>query len=730
MIPVAAIALSAVFSHALSGVSVGFDASTGTYAIDDLSTHWQFAGKVPGPSQLIGKGSGRDHIGAFREISFEWNESGRVRGSIRAYDETPVVWFRAHYLDGRHGNGVVFPNFDKFPPNLSWLSFRDQPFSAPTTALAQTSTPWVAYDAKRQALIFSPASAFLVAKMTGDKDSSIGAGLNLRLGAVPNGFDQDSILALGGGIGETWNTWGAALRHLYGRPDVRYDADVLLRSFGYWTDNGADYYYNYDRDKGYADTLLAVSKRYDQEGIPLCYLQLDSWWYSKTTNDPAGRPGGPKNPRLPEGSWNRYGGLLEYRAHPDLFTHGLDGFHAALGLPLAVHNRWIDRTSPYHARYDISGVGAVDPKWWTDIVGYLKAGGVATYEQDWLSAIYANSPDMASRVGVGDRFTDGMARASSDAGLTMQYCMATPRFFLQGVKYPNLTTIRTSGDRFEPRKWADFLFVSQLAVATGVAPWCDVFKSSETGNLILAVLSCGPVGTGDAIGKEDVANIRRAVRADGLIVKPDRAILPTDASWEYLVPSSRGGPGYFAASTFTRHSAMRTTYAFAFPRDGQALARVDPRTLGIDRETYAVDLTTKLGVWLLPGDLASMAYTGGNYAYWMFAPITACGIVFLGDLDMIVPTGKQRIADVTDKRNGLRITVHFAKTERRIRLSGVSTYLPLARGIAGKVTTARFVTDSSHIDNYPDARRFEVDVEPPAPGRDAVIWLGKGATPN
>src|ERR1039458_9018789 len=92
----------------------------------------------------------------------------------------------------------------------------------------------------------------------------------------------------------------------------------------------------------------------------------------------------------------------------------------------------------------------------------------------------------------------------------MQSGSPRPRHFLQGAKYSNLTTIRTSGDRFETGKWRPFLYTSQLAAALGIWPWCDVFKSGEMGNMIVAVLSAGAVGTGDAMGKEAPENIRLA----------------------------------------------------------------------------------------------------------------------------------------------------------------------------------------------------------------------------
>ena len=48
------------------------------------------------------------------------------------------------------------------------------------------------------------------------------------------------------------------------------------------------------------------------------------------------------------------------------------------------------------------------------------------------------------------------------------------------------------------------------------------YMSRETNNVLLATLSAGPVGTGDAMGAENKANLFQAVRADGVIVNPTR----------------------------------------------------------------------------------------------------------------------------------------------------------------------------------------------------------------
>ena len=187
-------------------------------------------------------------------------------------------------------------------------------------------------------------------------------------GTCPAGFTQQSLVAFGRGINRTWDVWGGALRDLGHAKRPGNDADAVLKYLGYWTDNGAVYYYNYDPGQGLR-RHPSVAGRTLPEGADSNPLPADrSWWYYKSTTDADGKPGDKsKNSNLPAGEWNRYGGMLEYKAHADLFPNGLAVFQKTIGLPLVTHNRWVDPASPYHANYQISGVAAVDPNWWNDI---------------------------------------------------------------------------------------------------------------------------------------------------------------------------------------------------------------------------------------------------------------------------------------------------------------------------------------------------------------------------
>ena len=315
------------------------------------------------------------------------------------------------------------------------------------------------------------------------------------------------------------------------------------------------------------------------------YVQLDSWFY------PKGR----------EGRWKSAdrlgGGTYLYEASQELFPDGLAAFQRTLGLPLIVHNRWIDDNSPYRTEYVISGNVSIDPRLWARWMRYLRAAGVRTYEQDWLSGPAVPARDLGS----GELFMDAMAEAARKEGIALQYCMPLPRHFLQGTRYSNLLTIRTSGDRFKKEHWTSFLFNGRLASALGEWPWTDVFMSSETSNLLLSTLSASMVGVGDAIGSFDWEKLSRVVRADGVIVKPDDSIVPLDASYIEQA-NDRRRPSIASAA----HAPWKLGHVIRFcicpgnqGREGSFLAGA----LGYEGPVYAYNYFEKQGAYLQPSGI-------------------------------------------------------------------------------------------------------------------------------
>ena len=459
--------------------------------------------------------AGQDLAGTYGEVAFRYatDEGAARRGAIRVYDQRPVVVFKLTFLSSGKTT-EAFPSISTYPRDLHHLTYTSV-FGGYSFEQFGTDGPWIFFDEQANTFILSPASNFMNASLSLGPHHELASGLVVDGGQLPSGFVHTTALVIETGINRAFETWGGFLTDLTGKKRPANDADYSLKYLGYWTDHGARYYYGFESSLGYAGTLLAVRDEFRKMGIRLGYVQLDSWFY------PKGRAGTWKSAD-PLG-----GGTFVYEASSELFPDGLASFQRRLGLPLIVHNRWIDANSPYRKTYAISGNVSIDPKLWAEWMRYLRAAGARTYEQDWLSGPALPERDLRS----GELFMDTMSEAARREGIALQYCMPLPRHFLQGTRYSNLFTIRTSGDRFRKEHWKPFLFNGRLASALGEWPWTDVFMSSETSNLLLSTLSSSLVGVGDAIGSFDRDNLLRVVRSDGVIVKPDNSIVPIDRSY-------------------------------------------------------------------------------------------------------------------------------------------------------------------------------------------------------
>jgi hypothetical protein len=699
---VLAAAASPVHIESAVGVTAELDAATGHYTVGVTKPRWNFAGDLGGPAEGVTVGRGSDQLGTFQEISFQWMPARPLSGTIRLYDAQPAVLFTLVCKKAEARLRALLPRFTSFPRGLHRFSYQDQAFSPPSFTLEKNGTPWLLFDDQANGVVISPAANFMCACMIGDGEHEIACGLNDGVTALPAGFTHRTLMAFANGINAAWDGWGTALTKLGGRTRPANDADLGLRCLGYWTDNGACYYYNYDSALGYAGTLEALVAHVRKQAIPFRYLQLDSWWYYKTFVDPDGHKGEVKNRVLPEGEWNRYGGVLKYEAHPAVLPEGLAAFQKKVGLPLITHNRWLDPASPYLKGYQISGVAAVDPRWWNDTIGYVASAGVVCYEQDWLNVIYEHSPAFTTVPGIAEAFTDNMARAAQERGLSLQYCMPTPRYFLQGSHYDNLTTVRVSDDRFSRERWDSFLYTSRLAAALGVWPWADVFMSTERDNLLIATLSGGMVGTGDPIGTESRENLMEAARADGVLVKPDTVLLPIDSMYVSDAVARVKAP--MIAATHTDHGPLRTAYVLAYNRDPSCRAGTfTPAALGLAGDVVVLNVRERTVSHQTASIPVTFEAAPDVTVLYEIASLERSGIAFFGDVNKFVSNGVKRIAVLDDKPEGVVATVTFAVGEKSVRLFGYASRAPRVCALRGAASAANYDATTG---------RFEVDVSP------------------
>ncbi len=636
----------------------------GSYEIVAADQAWHFNGSTGVPLSNVLVSSGNDGIGFYSEISFNLHTDALRHAGIRAYRDRAVVLFSVTCLNAAP-NTFNFPNWTTYPRTLDHLTFSGI-FAPPTFSGFAPESPWIFFDSHANTFILSPASNFMTATSNYGPNFELNSGISPQITNLPNGFQHRTMLVVEKGINRAFNTWGNALTTLQGKIRPANDADATLQKIGYWTDRGSPYYYKTEPNMTYEQTLKAIKGDFDRVGIGLGHVQLDSWFY----------------PKGPNANWIDNGsGIYQYSAASPLFPDGLKKFQQDLGVALVTHSRWIDPTSPYRVQYQMSGNVVTDPLFWSQVADYLANSGVSTYEQDWLGDKARTDFNLTD----GDAFLDNMASAMARRNLTIQYCMPTARHFLQSSKYSNLTTARASDDRLDGIYWTSFLYSSRLASAVGVWPFTDNFLSTETNNLLLATLSAGPIGIGDPVGTLNASNLLRAVRRDGVIVKPDVPLTPIDASY---ANAAHGVDAPQVASTFTDLGPMKTLYVFSYATGANKQIKLKASELGVDRHAFLYDYFGGTGRKIGPGTQLNTPITG-DLAYWVIAPIGPSGIAILGDLDQFVSMGHQRISSFMDDGK-VHMTIAFAKGENSRVITGYSPEPPQVSVGSGLVEGVKY----------------------------------------
>ena len=664
--------------------------NNGAWSVVAPAAGWRFTGSLGATALAPHVNDGTDNLGTFEEVAFSYSVASASRSaSIRLYSARPLVLFNVTYNDAT-SNTAPFPTFNSFPA-LSHLSFNGM-FAEPDFTNLSFDSPWAWFDGSMNTFILSSAANYMTAEVNLTAPQVIKAGISPQIAALPAGFTHSTALVFGQGINNTFAVWGQAISDLGGKTRPTSGADILLKNISYWTDNGAYYYYN-PGTGGYMNTLDAIRAEFATKGVQLGSVQLDSWWY----------------PKGPDNSWSSHSGIWTYIAAPALFQPDLATFQAGLKVPLITHARWIDEASPYRSQYTVSGGVATDPKYWEDVGTYLKSSGAAVYEQDWLGQNAQSGFNLTDPYA----FLGNMAASMASRGIDIQYCMADPKHFMQSSVYSNVTSIRTSQDRFGPERWTKFFYASRFASALGLWPFSDVFMSTESRNMIAAVLSAGPVGVGDQLGNLSKGNLARAARADGVLVKPDVPATPVDS---VILNDAMGVDVPMVAATWSDFGGLRANYIFAYPRAGNTALKIDPSTYGITGASYLYNYLSQSSTYLAAGNTFTTILPGGG-SYFILVPVGASGVALLGDTGQFVTLGKERIASVSDDGT-LDITVLFAPGETSRKLSGFSAE-PLA------VTS---ITGSHKLPTWDSGTQlFSVVVRPSASG---IAHLQIAAAPS
>jgi hypothetical protein len=448
-------------------------------------------------------------------------------------------------------------------------------------------------------------------------DGALQVGVLGSISAIPVGYVAESILFLGGasaasctpfapgGVNCAVYGFGEVLREYKGAKPANMPAsasaaaarraprppvvanDTTRGQLGYYTDNGAYFYYYSTPRPGaanatsYGADLRAIhSVEVEQRGVPFTYVQLDSYWYFKGAHN----------------------GVLNWSATPATFPRGLGSLRDDTRWPVVAHNRYWGDLTPYATanggQYEFiverdrhRSIPASQQFWDELFANKTARWGLAVYEQDWLHNEWESLDATLSSATRAQTWLTQMNDGALRSDVAIQYCMAYARHALASAALAAVTQVRASDDYATGVRVGDTnnanLFVgtsSLLAGALGLAPSKDVWWSNATTRYpkrakcryadatepfpevqgAVAALSAGPVAPGDAIGAANKSLIMRTCRADGTLLSPSLPATPVEAVF------ARRAAGHWLPSAVEVNAAY--TVLPASPGPGAAAA--------------------------------------------------------------------------------------------------------------------------------------------------------------
>ncbi|KAH9500569.1 hypothetical protein Btru_072292 [Bulinus truncatus] len=550
------------------------------------------------------------------------------------------------------------------------------------TSYFETGTgggPLVIFDNSSNAMVVSPLSQFMAtSNNVSFMQQQVSYGILGLVDTVPAGFQVDFIVYFSDrGINQAVTEWGQFLQFYYDKLPYRRISSLTLNYMGYWTDNGAYYYYHTEDGKNYQTTMLDAVSYIKNLSLPFQYLQYDSWWY-------------PKGHRQ---------GAVTWTPLKDVLPGGFQYLASQTQLPFGCHNRYWDSETTY-ARYNGGQYNFVqdktfglsvpdDQKFWDDLFNTTKQwGNFILYEQDWLNWETDQNVAMLTDVHLGRRWLTQMGLgAQKFTDIEIQYCMAYSRHILQSLEIDTVTQARASHD-YQPggRQW-DIGITSMFVHAVGLAPSKDTFWTSERQpgspyghnvekfarlNSLIATLSTGPYGPGDGIGFINVTLLMRCCDNSGRILQPDRPAMAINDQIQKKAFSSYTGPMgevYTTYSNFSGHifsiilaADMYNEYSLT-PSSGWTAGLLPPSVVysGTDWSQLPVPFSDDAPLTL------GLGCTTQDFCLYYTSPVLRLGdgskVILLGERDKWVPFSYRRFYDMQLTTNDVIVRLNVNARE-------------------------------------------------------------------
>lgn len=435
--------------------------------------------------------------------------------------------------------------------------------------------------------------------------------------------------------------------------------DFALNHLGYYTDNGAYYYYMTETNKTYEETIIDMKQYALSQNIPFRYLQLDSWWYYKGIGN----------------------GVKNWTVMPSIFPNGIEYVYEQTQWPIVGHNRYWASDTTYATQnggtwnFIIEGVLALPTQreFWDYLMQSSKTWGLITYEQDWLYTQIMGMNATLADPNLSRNWLMQMGQAATDAGLTIQYCMPYPRHALQSLELSAVNQIRASDDYHPDNSQWHIGISSILAYALGLAPskdnfWTTTVQPGNPYNLqedypelesAIATYSLGPVGPSDKIGYANRDLIMKSCTADGTLLQPSRPATTLDT-----VMIQRAFANHDLGELWATYTQLEDKYwhwdhiiAMNMNTDYHLLPQdlTDPQAdTNVQRVAYTIGTDTNIDINNLVvvsfdanSPIPLKACQRADFQLWHTAPVFSNDMILFGELNKWVPVSAERFSQVS-----------------------------------------------------------------------------------
>jgi len=645
----------------------------------------------------IDKIKSEDDLGKFKETKMEYEFSSLnkpVITSIKQYENQNFLIFEINLPYGIEntctGNFedliTSFPSFINNSSNQRIFTYRESIFCPPSRKLKATSSPVVLYDDNLNCIVIAPLDGFLNTVISQDKDGRINCGIQGEITSLPKDYSQKFILYFGNGINKPMERVGDILLKYHNAQRKDLYSDIVCSHLGFWTDNGAYYYYKTEKGLNYGETMVAIKNYFEKENLPIRYYNFDSWWYLKHTNKiftTIFRP----IVRLLGGGL--YGNTMRWETDPERFTTDLKTFYTErFQKPITAHNRRWDARSPYLKEYDFitykNHACPLKLDFWSWLMHHAKESGIVVYEQDWMKNQIDSIPYLREKSDAIEKWLKNMAIAAKKNEINIFYCMETPGITLYSIKHPNITITRCSGD-YNHRWPLTYRYVHStqtniLLHAVGLVSHPDVFRSRSIEDVKLRPfgekhpkfkclyqnLNAGPVCPGDKKENVNWSLLKKTCKNDGLLLKPDKPLTANDLMFK---PHRK----YYICDTYIKRNNLIWRFILIsniWPKRVKETFFI-PKELGFQQDKFVLydyfkdkmqKISNKQKIEL--GKLNKY-----EYKYLILNPLFENGLAFIGCIDKFIPCSKKQVLNMVSDGNSLSFTLKdLKKTELKIIL--------------------------------------------------------------